>query len=98
MDVLLFSRVQFAVTTYSHFLFVPLTPRLSIIVAIMETIYVKEGNDGYLKMTGFRGKILTINFAVLYQAWDLPAFQKPTEGERFASRIIPIREGITLLY
>ena len=64
MDALLLSRLQFAVTTYFHFLFVPLTLGLSIIVAIMETLYVKRGDNDYLRMTKFWGKILIINFIV----------------------------------
>jgi len=40
MDVLMLSRLQFAVATYFHFLFVPLTLGLSILLAIMETRYV----------------------------------------------------------
>ena len=41
MDVLTLSRLQFAVATYFHFLFVPLTLGLSVLVAIMETLYVR---------------------------------------------------------
>ena len=45
MDVLLLSRLQFTATTLFHFLFVPLTLGLSILVAIMETQYVRTGNE-----------------------------------------------------
>ncbi|MEJ2672090.1 MAG: cytochrome ubiquinol oxidase subunit I, partial [Deltaproteobacteria bacterium] len=41
MDVLMLSRLQFAVATFFHFIFVPLTLGLSILIAIMETIYVR---------------------------------------------------------
>jgi cytochrome d ubiquinol oxidase subunit I len=64
MDALLLSRMQFTATTVFHFLFVPLTLGLSIMVAIMETAYVRTGNDVYLKMTKFWGKLFLINFAV----------------------------------
>ena len=64
MDALLLSRVQFAATTMFHFLFVPLTLGLSIMVAWMETRYVKTGDETYLKMTKFWGKLFLINFAV----------------------------------
>lgn len=64
MDVLLLSRLQFAVATFFHFLFVPLTLGLSILVAIMETRYVKTGEETYLRMTRFWGKLFLINFAV----------------------------------
>jgi cytochrome bd ubiquinol oxidase subunit I len=64
MDVLLLSRLQFAVATLFHFLFVPLTLGLSILIAIMETIYVRTGNEEYKRMAKFWGKIFIINFVV----------------------------------
>ena len=64
MDVLLLSRLQFTATTLFHFLFVPLTLGLSIIVAVMETQYVRTGDETYLRMTKFWGKLFLINFAV----------------------------------
>ncbi len=64
MDALLLSRLQFAATTMFHFLFVPLTLGLSIMVAWMETRYVRTGDEMYLKMTKFWGKLFIINFAV----------------------------------
>ena len=47
MDVVTLSRLQFAAATMFHFLFVPLTLGLSILVAIMETKYVKTGEEVY---------------------------------------------------
>ena len=64
MDVLLLSRLQFAVTTVYHFFFVPLTLGLSILVAIMETLYVRSGDETYKRMTQFWGKLFLINFAM----------------------------------
>ncbi|MDF9408695.1 cytochrome ubiquinol oxidase subunit I [Pelotomaculum isophthalicicum JI] len=64
MDALLLARLQFAITAMFHFLFVPLTLGISIIVAVMETLYVKTGNVQYLKMTKFWGKLFLINFAL----------------------------------
>jgi cytochrome bd ubiquinol oxidase subunit I len=64
MDVVLLSRLQFATATLFHFLFVPLTLGLSVIIAIMETMYVRSGNEEYKRMAKFWGKIFLINFAV----------------------------------
>ena len=64
MDVVLLSRLQFAATTIFHFLFVPLTLGLSVLVAYMETQYVRTGDKTYLAMTKFWGKLFLINFAV----------------------------------
>jgi len=64
MDALALSRMQFAITTIYHFFFVPLTLGLSILVAIMETLYVRSGNEDYKRMTQFWGKLFLINFAL----------------------------------
>ncbi|MBT1074577.1 cytochrome ubiquinol oxidase subunit I [Geobacter grbiciae] len=64
MDVLTLSRLQFAATTMFHFIFVPLTLGLSILTAYMETRYVSTGDETYLKMTKFWGKLFLINFAL----------------------------------
>jgi cytochrome d ubiquinol oxidase subunit I len=64
MDVLLLSQLQFAATTVYHFFFVPLTLGLSILVAIMETLYVRSGDEIYKRMTQFWGKLFLINFAM----------------------------------
>jgi cytochrome d ubiquinol oxidase subunit I len=64
MDPVLLGRLQFATTTIYHFFFVPLTLGLSIIVAIMETFYVRTGKEVYKDMTKFWGKLFVINFAI----------------------------------
>ncbi len=64
MDALILARWQFAITTVYHFFFVPLSIGLALIVAIMETIYVRTGNPLYKTMTKFWGKLLVINFAI----------------------------------
>lgn len=58
------SRAQFALTSIYHFLFVPLTLGLSFIIAIMESIYVKTGNEQWKKITKFWLKLFGINFAI----------------------------------
>jgi len=62
MDALALSRLQFAVTSMFHFIFVPLTLGLSILVAYMESRYVRTGDEVYLRMTKFWGKLFLINF------------------------------------
>jgi cytochrome bd ubiquinol oxidase subunit I len=64
MDVLGLSQAQFAITTVYHFFFVPLTLGLSILVAIMETLYVRKGDAMYKQMAQFWGKLFLINFAM----------------------------------
>lgn len=64
MNPVTLSQWQFGITTVYHFFFVPLTIGLSIIIAIMESLYVKTGNEVYKKMTKFWGKLFLINFAM----------------------------------
>ncbi|MBE3573111.1 MAG: cytochrome ubiquinol oxidase subunit I [Moorella humiferrea] len=64
MDALLLARWQFGITSVYHFLFVPLTLGLSVLVAIMETIYVRTGDETYKNMARFWGKLFLINFAM----------------------------------
>lgn len=64
MTELILSRMQFAITTFYHFMFVPLTLGLGVLVALMETWYVKSGNETYKQMTKFWGKLFLINFAM----------------------------------
>ncbi len=58
------SRLQFAATAMYHFLFVPLTLGLSLIVAIMESVYVMTGRPIWREMTRFWGILFGINFAM----------------------------------
>jgi cytochrome d ubiquinol oxidase subunit I len=64
MDALTLSRLQFAVTCMFHFIFVPLTLGISIMIAWMETRYVLTGDELWLRMTKFWGKLFLINFAL----------------------------------
>src|SRR3984957_744411 len=58
------SRLQFALTALYHFLFVPLTLGLTLLLAAMETVYVISGKQIYKDMTLFWGKLFGINFAI----------------------------------
>jgi cytochrome d ubiquinol oxidase subunit I len=64
VEVLQLARWQFGITTVYHFLMVPLTIGLSILVAGMQTAWVRTGDERYLKMTKFWGKLLLVNFAM----------------------------------
>ena len=58
------SRLQFALTALYHFLFVPLTLGLSLLFAIMESVYVMTGRPIWRDMTRFWGRLFGINFAM----------------------------------
>ncbi|MFZ3080342.1 MAG: cytochrome ubiquinol oxidase subunit I [Bellilinea sp.] len=58
------SQWQFAITSIYHFFFVPLTLGLSVLVAIMETMYLRTGQVMYKRMTKFWGNLFIINFAM----------------------------------
>ena len=63
-DVVALSRIQFGLTAAYHFLFVPLTIGLSVLIAIMESVYVMSGREIWREMTQFWGKLFGINFAM----------------------------------
>jgi cytochrome d ubiquinol oxidase subunit I len=58
------ARIQFAMTSIYHFLFVPLTLGLAPLVAVMQTIWYRTGVDAWLRLTRFFGTLLLINFAI----------------------------------
>lgn len=64
MDVLDLARWQFGITTVYHFLMVPLTIGLSFLVAWYQTRWYRTGDEAYLRLTKFFGKLFLINFAM----------------------------------
>ncbi len=64
LDVVSLSRLQFAMTALYHFLFVPLTIGLSILLATMETVYVMTGREIWKRMVKFWGTLFGINFVL----------------------------------
>jgi len=64
MDTLTLSRIQFALTSAFHFLYVPLTIGLAVFIAIMEYRYWRTRDPIWDKMARFWTKLLAINFAI----------------------------------
>lgn len=64
LDVVTLSRLQFALTALYHFLFVPLTLGLSILLAIMESVFVMTGRTIWRDAVKFWGTLFGINFAM----------------------------------
>lgn len=87
MDTLMLSRIQFAVATYFHYLFVPLTLGLSLILAIMQTMWVRTGDEDYKRMTKFFGKLFLINFAVGVVTGITLEFQFGTNWSRYSAYV-----------
>ena len=58
------ARVQFAMTSLYHFLFVPLTLGLAPLVAVMQTVWYRTRDEGWLRLTRFFGTLMLINFAI----------------------------------
>ena len=64
MDAVDVARWQFAITTVYHFLFVPITIGMSLVVAIFHTQWLRTRNPEYYRLTKFFGKLFIINFAL----------------------------------
>jgi cytochrome d ubiquinol oxidase subunit I len=91
MDPLDLARWQFGITTVYHFLFVPLTIGLSFLVAGLQTAWVRTGEDRWLRLTRFYGKLLMINVAVGVVTGIVQEFQFGmawSEFSRFAGDVI----------
>jgi cytochrome d ubiquinol oxidase subunit I len=75
MDTLLLARWQSGLTLVYHFLFVPLTLGLVLLVVLMETLYVTSDNISYQSMARFWGQLYIINYAMGFLTGLLQEFQ-----------------------
>ena len=87
MDVVLLSRLQFAVTVFFHFIFVPLTLGLSVLLAWMETRYVSTGDEFWKRQTQFWGKLFLINFTLGVVTGITLEFQFGTNWSRYSEYV-----------
>ncbi|EPR44720.1 cytochrome bd ubiquinol oxidase subunit I [Desulfovibrio sp. X2] len=87
MDALFLSRLQFAAATMFHFLFVPLTLGLSLLIAIFETRYVRTGDEAWLRATKFWGKLFLINFVIGVVTGITLEFQFGTNWSRYSTYV-----------
>ncbi len=78
------SRLQFAMTAGYHWLFVPLTLGLAIVMSIMETIYVRTGNEEWKRAAKFWMKIFGINFAIGVATGIILEFQFGTNWSNYS--------------
>ncbi len=87
MDVVLLSRLQFAVTIFFHFVFVPLTLGLSMILAWMETRYLVSGDEFWKRQTKLWGKLFIINFTLGVVTGITQEFQFGTNWSRYSEYV-----------
>jgi cytochrome bd ubiquinol oxidase subunit I len=64
MDPVMLARWHFGLTSTYHYFFVPLTLGLTLVVAIMQTLWMVTDDIAYKRMTKFWGKLMLINFAI----------------------------------
>lgn len=87
MDVVWLSRLQFAITIFFHFIFVPLTLGISIIIAWMETRYVTSGDEFWKRQAKFWGKLFLINFTLGVVTGITQEFQFGTNWSRYSEYV-----------
>jgi cytochrome d ubiquinol oxidase subunit I len=87
MDTVLLSRLQFAVAVFFHFIFVPLTLGLSVLLAWMETKYVKSGDEVWKKHVKFWGRLFVINFTLGVVTGITLEFQFGTNWSRYSEYV-----------
>lgn len=78
------SRWQFAITAMLHFLFIPLTLGLAILLAVLESVYVASGLPVYKSMARFWGRIFAINFVLAVATRIIVVFQFGMNGSYFS--------------
>ena len=78
------SRAQFALTAIYHWLFVPLTLGLAVIMATMETLYVRTGNEFWKRIAKFWMKLFGINFAIGVATGLILEFQFGTNWSNYS--------------
>ncbi|MBQ7585012.1 MAG: cytochrome ubiquinol oxidase subunit I [Desulfovibrionaceae bacterium] len=87
MDVVMLSRLQFAATVFFHFIFVPLTLGLSVLVAFMETRYCQTKDPVWKQHTKFWGKLFLINFTLGVVTGITLEFQFGTNWSRYSEYV-----------
>ena len=78
------SRAQFALTALYHWIFVPLTLGLSFIIAFMETLYLKTGNEEWKRLTKFWMTLFGVNFAIGVATGIILEFQFGTNWSNYS--------------
>lgn len=86
-DVLLLSRLQFAVAVFFHFIFVPLTLGLSVLLVWMETLYVRTGDEMWKRHVKFWGRLFLINFTLGVVTGITLEFQFGTNWSRYSEYV-----------
>lgn len=78
------SRAQFALTAMYHWLFVPLTLGLGLIICLLETIYYRTGKEEWKKITQFWMNIFGVNFAIGVATGLILEFQFGTNWSNYS--------------
>jgi cytochrome d ubiquinol oxidase subunit I len=78
------ARWQFGITTVFHFLFVPLTIGLGLLVAVLQTASYRTGDLAYERMTRFFGKLFLVNFAIGVVTGIVQEFQFGMDWSRYS--------------
>ena len=92
-NVVQLSRLQFGLTAMYHFLFVPLTLDLAVLLAIMRSIYITTGRTIWRDMLGFWGMLFGINFAIGVATGITMEFQFGTNWAYYAQYVGDVLEA-----
>src|SRR5713101_271817 len=83
-DVLLLSRIQFALTIMFHYIFPPLSIGLGALMVLMEATYLRTGDLRYHAMTRFWSRIFAVNFAMGVATGIVMEFQFGTNWAHYS--------------
>lgn len=84
MDVLLLSRIQFAINIMFHYLYPPISIGLGVMLVIMNGLYLKTKEHRYREMANFWTKIFALVFAIGVATGLVQGFAFGTNWARFS--------------
>jgi cytochrome bd ubiquinol oxidase subunit I len=87
MSQLDLARLQFAMTSIYHFLFVPVTIGLGFLTAVLQTTWHRSGREEYLRLTRFFGTLMLINVAVGVVTGLVQEFQFGTNWSAYSRTV-----------
>lgn len=83
-DLVFWSRAQFALTAAYHWIFVPLTIGLVFLIAVMESMYVRSGDEFWKRCCKFWSRLFAVNFAMGVATGIILEFQFGTNWSNYS--------------
>jgi cytochrome bd ubiquinol oxidase subunit I len=87
VDAVLLARIQFAVTVGFHFIFPPISIGLAWLLVVFEWLGWRRGDEAYVRLGKFFGKLLALTFAVGVATGIVMEFQFGTNWAQYSKYV-----------